>query len=83
MYCVYALRLTGIKDKRLYVGYTSNLKVRLLQHKLGEVETTKNKNPKLIYYETYINKSLALKREKGIKSSGSVYNALIKRLGLK
>ena len=83
MYYVYILKLTGLKNKRLYIGYSSDLKRRLRQHLGGEVKTTKNKKPELIYYEAYQDKYLALKREKGIKSSGSVYNGLIRRIGLK
>lgn len=83
MFYVYILKIEGIKNKNFYIGYTSNLRKRLVEHVSGKVKTTKNKNPKLIYYEAYADKYLALKREKGIKISGSVYMALIKRLGLK
>jgi len=83
MYYVYLLRLEGIKNKDFYIGYTSDLKERMKQHVAGETKTTKGRNPKLLYYEAYNNKYLALKREKAIKSSGSVYVALMKRLKLK
>ena len=83
MYYVYLLRLEGIKNKDFYIGCTSNLKERMKQHLAGETKTTRDKNPELIYYEAYDNKYLALKREKGIKNSGSVYMALMKRLELK
>ena len=75
--------LEGIKNKDFYIGYTSDLKERMKQHVAGETKTTKGRNPKLLYYEAYNNKYLALKREKAIKSSGSVYVALMKRLKLK
>lgn len=83
MYYVYILKITGIKDKNFYIGYSSDLKKRFEQHCKGLVKTTRDKEPKLIYYEAYKDKYLALKREKGIKNSGSVYNSLFKRLGLK
>ena len=83
MFYVYLLKIDGIRGKNFYIGYTSNLRKRLVDHQLGRVSTTKGRNPKLLYYEAYVDKYLALKREKGIKSSGSVYNSLIKRLGLK
>jgi putative endonuclease len=83
MFYVYLLKVEGIKDKNFYVGYTSDLKKRLDQHLSGEVKTTKNKNPQLVYYEAYADKYSALKREKGIKQSGSVYISLIKRLNLR
>ena len=82
MFYVYILKLNTI-NKKFYVGYTSNLEKRFIEHKNGRVKTTKDKNPKLIYYEAYDNKYLALLREKGIKRSGSVYNALFKRIKLK
>lgn len=83
MHYVYLLRLEGIKNKDFYIGCTSDLKERMKQHLAGETKTTRGKNPVLIYYEAYDNKYLALKREKGIKNSGSVYMALMKRLELK
>ena len=83
MYYVYLLKIEGAKNKNYYIGYSSDLKRRLGEHKAGLVKTTKNHNPKLIYYEAFQDKYLALKREKGLKNSGSVYMALMKRLNLK
>lgn len=83
MYYVYVLNIDGIKDKKYYIGYTSDLKRRLVEHAKGGTKTTKNRNPKLIYYEAFSSEALAKQRELGIKSSGSVYNALMRRLGLK
>jgi len=83
MYYVYVLQISGIKNKNFYIGYSSELRKRFKEHLKGLVKTTKNKNPKLIYYEAYNDKYLALKREKGLKNSGSVYMGLIKRLGFK
>lgn len=83
MFYVYVLKLKEVGGKKYYIGYSSDLKKRIDEHENGSVRSTKDKNPKLIYYEAYNDKYLALKREKGLKSSGSVYNALLKRLGLK
>ena len=83
MYYVYLLKLDNKGGKNYYIGYTSDLRKRMKEHIEGHVRTTKNRNPKLIYYESYNSKYLALKREKGLKSSGSVYMALMKRLNLK
>lgn len=83
MYYVYVLQISGIKNKNFYIGYSSDLRKRFNEHLKGLVKTTKNKNPKLIYYEAYNDKYLALKREKGLKTSGSVYMGLMKRLGFK
>ena len=83
MYYVYILCISGIKNKNFYIGYSSDLRKRFDEHVKGLVKTTKNRNPRLIYYEAYNDKYLALKREKGLKTSGSVYMALMKRLGFK
>jgi len=80
MYYVYLLKCNEVGGKNYYIGYSSDLKKRILEHKNGEVKSTKNRNPKLIYYEAYNDKKLALKRERGLKTSGSVYNALLKRI---
>ena len=79
MYYVYVLKLDIVGGKEYYIGYTSDLRKRIAQHKNGYTQTTRNRNPKLIYYEAFNDKYLALKREKGIKSSGSVYMALMKK----
>ena len=79
MYYVYILK--SFKDKKLYIGYTANLRARLAEHIRGNVDSTKHRRPfKLIYYEAYANEEDAKKREKSFKHSGSVYNGLIKRI---
>ncbi|OGI27244.1 MAG: hypothetical protein A2359_00310 [Candidatus Moranbacteria bacterium RIFOXYB1_FULL_43_19] len=83
MFYVYVLELREVGGKRYYIGCTSDLKRRLSEHRRGNARSTKNRNPKLVYYEAYHDKYLALKREKGLKNSGSVYMSLFKRLGLK
>lgn len=79
---VYLLKLENTK-KNFYIGCTSDLRRRIQEHKSGNTQTTRGKNPNLIYYEAFSDKYLALKREKGLKNSGSVYNALLRRLDLK
>ncbi|MDP1619752.1 MAG: GIY-YIG nuclease family protein, partial [bacterium] len=76
MYYVYVLSLDCIGGKEFYIGYTSDLKRRMIGHGSGNTRSTKNRNPILIYYEAYDDKYLALKREKGLKDSGSVYMSL-------
>lgn len=66
MYYVYIL--FSLKD--FYTGYTTNLKNRLEYHKCGQVLSTSTRRPlKLIFYEAYLNKLDALRREKYFKSS--------------
>ncbi|MEK7106885.1 MAG: GIY-YIG nuclease family protein [Patescibacteria group bacterium] len=69
MYQVYILQ--SIKDKRTYVGYTKNLKIRLAEHNLGKVNATKNRRPfKPIYCENSLDLKDAKRRESYWKSGG-------------
>ncbi len=77
MYYVYILKTA---DKR-YVGYSSNLKRRIDEHSKGKVSSTKHKKPiELIYYEAYLKKESAQKRERNLKKFGSAYSSLTKRI---
>ncbi len=68
MYYVYIL-FCG--DKKLYVGFSRNLKQRIQQHQNGEVASTKYRQPVcLVYYESYLNQNDAVAREKYLKSGG-------------
>ena len=68
MYVVYLIE--SIKTGKWYIGYTqSDPFKRLNKHNSGEVQSTKGFKPwKLIYYESYIDRSDALGREKFLKS---------------
>ncbi|MDO8514252.1 MAG: GIY-YIG nuclease family protein [bacterium] len=67
VYAVYILY--SQKDKRLYVGCTSNLKERLRRHQAGQVQATKLRRPLvLIREESSENKTDAFKRERFLKS---------------
>lgn len=68
MYYVYIL--LAIKNRRFYIGSTNNLKERISQHKSGQVYTTKRMLPiRLIFYETFISKRDALRRERYFKTT--------------
>jgi putative endonuclease len=59
-----------LKDKRFYVGYSEDLRRRILEHQQRKVVSTKNRLPlKLICYEAYVFREEAQKREKYLKSS--------------
>ena len=65
----YVYILLSLKDKGLYIGFTSDLKNRLKLHSKGKVHSTKLRKPfKLIHYEYFINKVDAKAREKFLKS---------------
>jgi len=79
MYYVYILK--SLKDGKLYIGYSGDLKNRFKQHEGGKVSSTAHRRPlELIYYEAYQDEDAARAREHGLKSSGSVYNSLVKRI---
>ena len=57
------------KDKKLYTGYTNNLKLRFKQHQKGAVKSTKGRRPLiLVYYEACLNQKDATHREKYLKT---------------
>lgn len=67
MYYVYILQ--SIKDKSLYIGYTTDLKKRFAEHNNGLSLATKYKRPyKLLFYEAFTNRIDAKHREVYLKS---------------
>ncbi len=67
MYYVYVLLMS---NKQFYIGYSSNVKRRIVEHKQGKCNTTKKYLPiKTIFCEIFINKKDALRREKYFKST--------------
>jgi len=67
MYYVYVLQ--SLKDKSLYIGYTSDLKKRFKEHNEGKSLATKPFKPyKLIFYEAFLNRIDAKDREVYLKS---------------
>jgi putative endonuclease len=66
MYYVYVL--FSLKDYKLYVGYTGDLKRRISEHSAGFSTATKERRPlKLIYYEAYLEELEAKRRERYLK----------------
>ena len=61
--------ISKVNDKYItYVGYTSNLKKRLILHNKSKgAKFTKGKYWKLIYYKNYQNKNDAMKEEFKLK----------------
>lgn len=79
MYYVYLLR---DKNDKKYIGSTNNINRRISEHLSGKTYTTRRMNdPELLYYEAYIKEEYAREREKKLKTYGSSYHGLLKRLG--
>ncbi len=64
----YTYILLSSKDGKLYIGSTINLQIRLQKHRDGFVRATKYRRPlKLIYYEVYVTRRDAQRRELFLK----------------
>jgi putative endonuclease len=67
MYYVYILHSKQLNKK--YIGFTSDLKNRIQEHKRGDSNFTSRTNDwKLIYYECFLSKIDAKEEEKFLKS---------------
>jgi len=81
MYYVYLLLNT---ENQKYIGYTQNLRRRIIEHLHKKTYTTKRMGKlSLFYYEAYADQEAAIERERKLKQFGSSYHGLIKRLKLK
>jgi len=62
--------LLSHKDGNLYCGYTSDLNRRLSEHHRGNSKSTAWRRPlSLVFYESYLSKSDALRREQYFKTT--------------
>ena len=68
MYYVYVLK--SCKDKLFYIGFTANIQDRINCHDKGIVPATKYRRPlELIFYEAFISKKDAKRREDYLKTT--------------
>lgn len=68
MYYLYILR--SLKNKKLYIGSTPNLKARFKSHNNGENKATKPNIPyELIFYSGFRNKEDAINSEQYFKTT--------------
>ena len=75
------LIITKVKNKTIsYVGYTNNLKNRIILHNIGKgAKFTKGKNWKLIYYKKYNSKNKAMREEYKLKKNYKLRNTIKKQ----
>ena len=79
MYYVYLLK--SVKTQKLYIGYTANLRKRFAEHNRGMSKATKPYIPfELAYYEAYLSKTDARKREMQLKGFKQAYTRLKERI---
>lgn len=80
MYYVYVL--FSVNNKVLYIGYTNNIKRRLVEHNTNKSFSTKNQGRwVLVYCEMYRSKEDAVKREHRLKYYGQALYRLKERIG--
>ena len=76
IYYVYMLLSKSVKPIT-YVGYTNNLKKRLMLHNLGKgAKFTRGRKWKLIYKEKFLSKNKAISREYYIKNNRAYRNKI-------
>jgi len=67
--------------KKLYIGYTTDLRRRFSEHNKGMNFSTKSRRPlDLVYYEAYVSQTDAKKCEHNLKNSAGANTALKRRL---
>jgi len=65
LYFVYVLQNS---EGRLYIGFTTDLQRRVQQHQEDKGGWTSGRGPwELVYYESYDNRSEAMRRERNLK----------------
>ena len=68
MFYVYILQ--SLNDRKLYIGYSTDLRKRLKDHNSGGTKSTKGRRPfRLVYYEAHISKNDARRRETYFKTN--------------
>jgi len=73
--------IQSLKDKKFYIGFTSDLKQRLEEHNSGKAWATKGRRPfRLAYYEAYHSKDDAVRREHNIKLRAQAFTCLKRRI---
>ena len=79
MYFVYVVQ--SDKDGTTYIGSTKNLEKRINEHNQAKTKSIKHILPvSLVYYEAYLTKTQALKREIELKKSSYAKEQLFKRI---
>ncbi len=79
MYYVYVL-FNEDNPKDTYLGYSSDLRVRLMQHNSNKNASTRGRKWKLVYYEAYVSEKIAKDRERKLKHDGRVKRFLFERI---
>jgi len=67
MFYVYVLQ--SLRDKKLYIGFSTDLTKRIKDHNSGGTKSTKTRRPfRLLYYEAHLSEKDARRREQYFKT---------------
>ena len=67
---MYFIYLLFQNNNQIYTGFTADLKLRIKQHEVGKVASTRAKRPlRLLGYEAFMLESDARRREKFLKTT--------------
>ncbi len=73
----YVYMLYSKELDQFYLGSTTDLKRRVVEHKRGENRSTKQASDWIVsYYEAYLTKNAVRQREANLKRSGKAYSKL-------
>jgi putative endonuclease len=62
--------LFSLRDRGFYIGFTTNIEQRMYRHNIGHTPSTTWRRPlRLVFYESFLNKYDALRRERYFKTT--------------
>ena len=80
MYFVYMLKTTNLSKVKTYVGYTNNLKKRLVKHNSNKgAKATKGYNWEIIFKKKFQDKRKAMSYEYKLKKDRKQRSFILKR----
>ena len=78
---VYIIKTKSSKISKTYVGYTNNLKKRIINHNNNKgAKSTKGHKWKLIYFKKFISKSKAMSYEYKIKKNRKLRKKILEQI---
>ena len=79
MFYVYVLQDLD-EPRRFYLGYTADLRKRVVNHNVGISRYTRKRRWRLVYYEAYISSKAARRRELRLKRNSRMKGFLMDRI---
>ncbi len=79
MHCVYVLQNLD-PEEEFYLGCSADLRRRVAEHNSGLNNSTAGRKWRLAYYEAYVNKRAAMRRETSLKKNRRMKSLLLSRV---